>query len=103
MRVLCGIFSTAQRPALYSYILHVLHRHVLLYPIMSQYGGGLARPLGSYYCKFCGSNCALSMKLYVKSIQMTIPRNGGGGVESIKKVEHLRDVKTRFSGLLMQV
>ena len=25
------------------------------------------------------------MKLYVKSIQMMIPRNGGGGVESIKK------------------
>lgn len=29
-----------------------------------------------YYCKFCGSNCALSMKSHLKSSQMTIPRNG---------------------------
>lgn len=42
------------------------------------------------------------MKLYLKSIH----RNGGEGwrrevKKKRKKVEHLRDVKTRFAGMLM--
>lgn len=36
----------------------------------------MACPFSSYYCKSCGSNCALSMKSYLKSSQMTIARNG---------------------------
>lgn len=50
-----------------------------LHPIISHYVSGLQRlacPFSSYYCKLCQSNCALSMKLYLKSIQMMILRNG---------------------------
>lgn len=49
-----------------------------LYPIIYHYVSvlqPLARPFCSYYSKFHGNNCALSMKLYLKSIRMMIPRN----------------------------
>lgn len=51
--------------------LHVFYSYIPLCIILQW----MTCPYSSYYCEFHGRNCALSMKLYLKSIQMMTPRN----------------------------